>query len=476
MTRKIKIIYLGLIIFGGVFIFSVSTLAHSGGTDSYGCHTCYTNCSSWGLSYGEYHCHQSKGLLQPEDPITCSFGTGCDYAPEYEYPSYNYPSYSYPSIPDCPSMSSYDSLSGSCKCYSGYVASGSKCISADQYCRDMLGWNAQYDILTDGCECSYGYIISGGRCVDGDTICHNKYGYNSSYDSLSKSCECDYGYVFGANDQCVSRDNNCQDLYGYNAEYNILKNTCACKSGYVFDSSGNNCIDGNSYCYNNYGYHSGYNSLSKTCECDAGYVLKNNECVTPEISRIYPLEAEIGGEVTIQGENFGDSEYGDLKLYIGSIKVNSLNISIWQDSKIIFEITDDLESGYVTLKDGTINVRGSYLEISEPKKVQIPVSLFKSSQKPQPKQESVSPDKAEPKIEPRREPQLSKEVQLAPQSSTKELQPSEFQKPKEEEQNGRGNVVINNQQGQEQEQKKSLSFFLASVFGALESFFLKLFR
>lgn len=33
--------------------------AHPGRTDSSGCHTCRTNCESWGLSYGEYHCHNS---------------------------------------------------------------------------------------------------------------------------------------------------------------------------------------------------------------------------------------------------------------------------------------------------------------------------------------------------------------------------------------------------------------------------------
>lgn len=31
--------------------------AHPGRTDSSGCHTCRTNCERWGLSYGEYHCH-----------------------------------------------------------------------------------------------------------------------------------------------------------------------------------------------------------------------------------------------------------------------------------------------------------------------------------------------------------------------------------------------------------------------------------
>lgn len=41
-------------------MFPSTSLAHPGNTDSYGCHTCRTNCESWGLSYGEYHCHNSK--------------------------------------------------------------------------------------------------------------------------------------------------------------------------------------------------------------------------------------------------------------------------------------------------------------------------------------------------------------------------------------------------------------------------------
>lgn len=35
----------------------INIIAHPGNTDSNGCHTCRTNCSSWGLAYNEYHCH-----------------------------------------------------------------------------------------------------------------------------------------------------------------------------------------------------------------------------------------------------------------------------------------------------------------------------------------------------------------------------------------------------------------------------------
>jgi hypothetical protein len=42
--------------------------AHSGGTDSSGCHTCHTNCPSYGLAYEEYHCHTPKGNSSYSNP------------------------------------------------------------------------------------------------------------------------------------------------------------------------------------------------------------------------------------------------------------------------------------------------------------------------------------------------------------------------------------------------------------------------
>lgn len=34
--------------------------AHPGRTDSNGCHTCKTNCEKWGLTQGQYHCHNGN--------------------------------------------------------------------------------------------------------------------------------------------------------------------------------------------------------------------------------------------------------------------------------------------------------------------------------------------------------------------------------------------------------------------------------
>ena len=56
-------------------VFSVS--AHSGRTDSKGCHTCKTNCPSYGLSYGEYHCdHNSKYTPETISTNDSDFGWG----------------------------------------------------------------------------------------------------------------------------------------------------------------------------------------------------------------------------------------------------------------------------------------------------------------------------------------------------------------------------------------------------------------
>ncbi len=89
MRVKIKILLAIIVILGGLFLVFTSLFAHPGNTDSYGCHTCRTNCPSWGLSYGEYHCHQSKGLIQPEEPIKSHYdpdGGTTKPAPEYKEP------------------------------------------------------------------------------------------------------------------------------------------------------------------------------------------------------------------------------------------------------------------------------------------------------------------------------------------------------------------------------------------------------
>lgn len=62
--KKLNLVLFTVIV--GLFALPISLYAHPGRTDRYGCHTCKTNCPRWGLSYGEYVCHRSKGRPQPK--------------------------------------------------------------------------------------------------------------------------------------------------------------------------------------------------------------------------------------------------------------------------------------------------------------------------------------------------------------------------------------------------------------------------
>lgn len=209
---------LNLLLIVAVLFVIPKVLAHPGNTDSAGCHTCRTNCSSWGLSYGEYHCHTPKSYSPP--PVI--------YTPPQ--PIYTPP-------PTCPIFSSYDSLSDSCECYSGYVAVGNECKSNQQYCRDTLGFSAQYNYGTGKCECGYGDIYISGSCQDADLYCSGQYGVFAEYNDTSNSCECRYGNVLNkAGSRCISKDQACHEQVGVMSSYNSLEDACECFTGYVISA------------------------------------------------------------------------------------------------------------------------------------------------------------------------------------------------------------------------------------------------
>jgi len=430
----------------------------------------------------------------------------CSGGGTYDYPSYDYT----PSIPDCPLNSYYDSISDSCKCYSGYVASGGKCVSASQWCQDKYGLWATYDYLTDSCKCMSGYIfgkdfLGNTACISADQYCRDKYGFNARYNTLIDSCECGYGYVLWGG-KCISENDYCQDLYGVNAEYDSLTDKCICKKGYVVDSTKTSCIDGDTYCRNQYGIHSNYdywdekcecdpgyvfsnnkcvdadtycqnlygshssyNSLTKLCECDYGYKLKNSQCITPEISKVFPLEAEISEEITITGQHFGDSKYGDLKLYIGFVKVNTLDISKWTDDKIIFEVGDYLESGYVYLKGDEVNIRSSYLEILEPAPNEGGRFVYTPSPQKTDDKEKEFQHTEETETQPDLESLPPEEFQTESESLAKEIETLESQEENTEQQEQPKKPE------EKEEQKKLVLMFLANIFNAIKNFFGSLF-
>jgi len=231
-----KKILFALIALTAIIGLAGQALAHPGNTDSSGCHTCRTNCSSWGLGYGEYHCHNAKQPSQPYEPIKSTWGdNGTGYtqpAPEYSYS--NTYQYTAPApTPTCPLFSSYDSSVGSCVCNSGYIAEGASCKSASSYCTNSYGYGAQYSYLDKSCECRYGYKWndSSTKCIDEDAYCQEKFGRNS--EEYLGSCRCKSGYVTNENkDGCISGDTYCQNIFGLNAEQNYFSEQCECKSGY----------------------------------------------------------------------------------------------------------------------------------------------------------------------------------------------------------------------------------------------------
>lgn len=260
------------------------SFAHSGDVDVYGCH-------SGGLLY---HCHNNDVTAAAEcgyirDRLASMSTIDAAYAKcirdhkltttgdtGYTAPSINYSYPSYPTTPTCPSMSSYDSSSGKCKCYSGYLVSNGSCVDANYLCYSEYGFSSYYDISSNICKCNEGYIISDGICTSGNIVCHKKLGYGSSYDQSIKNCKCDPGYIIGNSGQCVSAIIYCSDQIGLMSQYNDLLNKCECISGYEFD--GSKCSLKKTCPLNS--------TISATdstkCVCNIGYQndIDNEKCVT----------------------------------------------------------------------------------------------------------------------------------------------------------------------------------------------------
>ncbi len=226
MKEKIKGVLLVGLFLGLIFLPFLSAEARSG-------------CCSW--HGGVCGCGCCDGT--PLSSTCAPYYPGCSGG--YSYPSTPSYDYSYPSIPSCPSMSSYDSLSGGCKCYSGYVVGKNflgeeGCISASQKCHDDYGYNSSYNSLTNSCECSSGYAVSGGTCVSEDQLCRNQLGLFSSYNSLYDECKCSYGYVISGG-SCTDGNSVCRSKHGIYSSYDDLDNSCECDSGYTLDAS-SQCI------------------------------------------------------------------------------------------------------------------------------------------------------------------------------------------------------------------------------------------
>jgi len=302
-----------------LFAMPLTIYAHPGNTDSSGCHTCRTNCGDWGLSYGEYHCHNNTGSTQPIYPVTSTYGAGgtgyTTPAPDYAYPSY-------PTTPSCPSMSSYDSLSGNCKCYSGYVVgtdySGKEaCVSADSKCTDSFGYGSRYNSLSEKCECRYGHLFNGSKCVSESLYCSDKLGIMSQYNSSTEQCECMSGYEFNGY-SCTYKKTNYSNTSTYSPYSSTPSNCplnshespsdstmCTCDTGYQINSAKNACIiiptkTNNQICQDSFGLNVDWdgtktNDGQLNCNCKTGYQWNGDRtiCVVIPIKTTPPVNVNI---------------------------------------------------------------------------------------------------------------------------------------------------------------------------------------
>ena len=216
-------------------------------------------------------------------------------------------------------MSYYDSLSNSCKCYSGYVFGNSilgsqYCISTDSYCTNILGYSSRYNILTDSCECNYGYANVGGTCKSLDSICYDTLGLMSRYDSLSDTCECMSGYVIDTN------------MLG-----------------------GKSCVSGTTYCHNKHGIYSSYTSYQNKCECDYNYTFdENNQCVKKQHNVYFDLK-DLN---TDDREAVIKSEYDYSNYHIKYSGCFSSTIKKYLNDKIVVNLGTDYDldtSDYIVL-------------------------------------------------------------------------------------------------------------------------------
>lgn len=299
-----------------------------------------------GLKYDNYGYKPSQGLYNPSYGTKGSTWDTPTYITDpnyyegkslYDSGSYGYSSPStYTKTPSCPSMSSYNSATDNCQCYSGYVVSGSSCVNAALYCSDKIGIMSQYNSTSKMCECMYGYEYNGSSCVYKKTS--SLYGA-SAYDSYTASnyscplnshksptdssqCLCDTGYGISAKkDSCVvlpvkTPNQICKDSFGINSVPAYNKNDkgetmCTCNLGYEWSTdnkscvqsisctgdniqSGNKCITLDESCQSGYGINSvgvvGSKKLDNTgqCACKTGYVFSSDmkSCIISSVTKV----------------------------------------------------------------------------------------------------------------------------------------------------------------------------------------------
>jgi formylglycine-generating enzyme required for sulfatase activity len=102
--------------------------------------------------------------------------------------------------------------------------------------------------------------------------------------------------------------------------------------------------------------------------------IKNSveEVFPPKINSMDPVEAKVGAEIELIGENFG-TKTATSDVYIGDIKCSQY--SVWTDGNIKFVIPDDAQTDTVKVHVGDSVSNGKFLKIIETIPVDTPVII-----------------------------------------------------------------------------------------------------
>ncbi|MFA5047980.1 MAG: YHYH domain-containing protein [Patescibacteria group bacterium] len=207
--------------------------AHPGDTDSYGCHTCSTNCESWGLYTGQYHCHDIKKCIKPIvnctqdklDTLNRDLGSlrttlgrngGLEtsagisaiqgYEQQMDACRINIEKYSsdLSIYSTCLSNISNEPIvykeTPKLACDGGVIVNG-VCMTYDGACQSYLGANSQYS--NGNCICTGYHILYKNKCLTMEEMCRSFTGGHGHFDG--KICICDADYVWSDKDQlCIA--------------------------------------------------------------------------------------------------------------------------------------------------------------------------------------------------------------------------------------------------------------------------------
>lgn len=247
--------YKHIFILSLLFVLPLQAQAHPGDdlADANGCHHCWTNCSNWGLSYGQLHCHAKQTPLPTNNCYTYkSAQTGCKTEQDYKnfYDSHV-----------LPLLSVGDSLESAEKTFDYQL----------QKCKQEIVNNAEYEVKFQECQTSYDKLVKQlfdlenqkNEYYTKSTECLQKYGSNANYDQNANACSCKDGYRINESvGKCVPHDLcNESDPHAL-----TMFNKCLCFSNYLIDPDTKKCTDANSVCKKLFGQNAYYDETGENCK------------------------------------------------------------------------------------------------------------------------------------------------------------------------------------------------------------------